>query len=202
MTSDQWHTMYMVHTHKSMSSVKVSSWHRTMIRFLSVISLYCPGFPPINLVGRIITEIGDKYQNSNHKWVFSVTNKIYMSLFTLSVLFFSSTVCIIVMTSYLIVTKMLMPALYCTKTFFFPFLTLFGHIILTTRLCSSSLIIIAYINNKYQVWSDLGIKTVIFHTKCDHRNPTVVHIKKLFPHNFHFLIHVWLKGNVKSSDKW
>ena len=148
MTSDQWHTMYMVHTHKSMSSVKVSSWHRTMIRFLSVISLYCPGFPPINLVGRIITEIGDKYQNSNHKWVFSVTNKIYMSLFTLSVLFFSSTVCIIVMTSYLIVTKMLMPALYCTKTFFFSFLTLFGHIILTTRLCSSSLIIIAYINNK------------------------------------------------------
>ena len=132
----------------------------------------------------------------------SVAKKIYMSLLTLSVLFFSSTVCIIAMTSYLIVTKMLMPALYCTKTFFSSFLTLFGHIILTTRLCCSSLIIIAYINNKYQVWSDLGIKTMIFHTKCDHRNPTVVHIKKLFPHNFIFLIHVWQKGNVKSSDKW
>ena len=88
------------------------------------------------------------------------------------------------------------------QNIFFSFLTLFGHIILTTRLCSSSLIIIAYINNKYQVRSDLGIKTLIFHTKCDHRNPTVVHIKKLFPHNFIFLIHVWQKGNVKSSDKW
>jgi hypothetical protein len=142
----------MVHTHKSMSSVKVSSWHRTMIRFLSVISLYCPGFPPINLVGRIITEIGDKYQNSNHNWVFSVTNKIYMSLFTLSVLFFSSTVCIIAMTSYLIVTKMLM---HLSELFTFPF----SHTCIRKwKLCGNNFLICTAVRLR---WSHLVWKIIV-----------------------------------------